>query len=196
MAKASFDLRHLYLKYRRAIFRVAVIDGKGDQSMGTGFHVGEGLIVTAAHVAREKLQSIKRDSDGATVAVSGIVFPDDERIDLAILKTDLLKLPSDGSSKRVERIPLGQYLDAWLGDDFILSKVLVMGYPRIPFAQQFFLVSAEAEVNAIVKKFGEEHLNFILSSTARGGFSGGPVISAAGFVIAIITESLTVASET
>src|ERR1051325_7642951 len=69
MAKGSFDLRHLYLKYRRAIVRIAVVDGHGDHSMGTGFHIGEGLSVTAAHIATEKVQSVKRECDGATLTV-------------------------------------------------------------------------------------------------------------------------------
>jgi hypothetical protein len=199
MPNTNFDLRHLYLRYRDAIVRIcvtiSVIDeaGQGEkQSLGTGFHIGEGLIVTARHVANQTIKSITRESGGTPVIIEKKIFPEDCAVDLAILVTNFHKLdpPSGGKQKRIPCIPLGQYLDSWLGDDFILSKVLVMGYPNIPMSTAPFLVSAEAEVNAIIKIYHGRHCRLIVSSMARGGFSGGPIISAGGFLIGVVTESL------
>lgn len=63
------------------------------------------------------------------------------------------------------------------GDELVLSKVLPMGYPPIPFSQQAVLLASEGEVNAVVDKYSGRHPHFIISCPARGGFSGAPVLS-------------------
>jgi hypothetical protein len=42
--------RDLYYKYRAAVAYVAVETPPGDQRIGSAFHVGEGIWVTARHV--------------------------------------------------------------------------------------------------------------------------------------------------
>jgi len=49
------DLRHLYLKYEPYIVRITVTP-KGGLSTGTGFHIGDGLIVAARHVVQETVR--------------------------------------------------------------------------------------------------------------------------------------------
>lgn len=196
MSKSAFDLRYLFLKFRNGVVRICIEQARepnrGDKGIGTGFHIGEGLIVTARHVATEKIDFIKREPDGMIVTITGCIFDDDENVDLAVLKTDFHNLPPPNPrQKRICLLPLGQYLDEWLGDDFVLSKVLVMGFPRIPMTQETILVSAEAEINAMVTAGPTAQRHFILSSMARGGFSGGPIISAAGFVLGVVTLALT-----
>jgi hypothetical protein len=86
-------------------------------------------------------------------------------------------------------IPLGHQLDEWCSySEFRLTRALVMGYPPIPFARTPELVAVSCEINSVVELPG---LHFILSATARGGFSGGVAISEYGFALGIITQSLT-----
>ena len=149
MSKTAFDLpRYLFLKYiRHAVVRFCVEDSEGDKSItAVGFHISDGLIVTARHVASQKIESIKREPDGVEVKAETFFFHDDDNVDLVVIQSDFHKLiPSNPKQKRIFAIPLGQYLDEWLEDDFVLSKVLVMGYPRIPNTLKLILVSAEAE---------------------------------------------------
>lgn len=49
-------LRDLYLKYRPCIVRIGVTNAAGGLHTGTGFHIGDGLIVTARHVMRETVK--------------------------------------------------------------------------------------------------------------------------------------------
>ena len=87
-------------------------------------------------------------------------------------------------------IPLGSHLDDWLNDDFVLTEAIIMGYPPVPFSNGPVLVSARGEVNAVIDKYTGGHPQFIVSSLARSGFSGGPAISQYDFALGVITESL------
>lgn len=104
-----------------------------------------------------------------------VTFPNDERRNAA--KTD--------------RIPLGEHLNDWVGDEFVLSRVLVMGYPRIPMSGRTGLVAAIGEVNAVVDRYDVPNPHFAISYLPRGGFSGGPVISEWGFLLGVVTSALT-----
>ena len=46
-------IRQLYEQLAAGIAYVAVETPTGDQSIGTAFHVGEGIFVTAAHVLEQ-----------------------------------------------------------------------------------------------------------------------------------------------
>ena len=77
-----------------------------------------------------------------------------------------------------------------VGRRVILEPVLVLGYPRIPqTVDPPGSVVTTAEVNAAVKLFAGV-ASLILSPTARGGFSGGLVLSSAGTALGVISQSL------
>src|SRR5258708_6664465 len=99
------DLRHLYLKYKPCIVRIIVITHKGDLHTGTGFHIGDGLIVTARHVIQAtlrkpdivgevdvqvdmKIDSVTREIDEQALTVRKRHYHSDNKIDLAVLETD------------------------------------------------------------------------------------------------------------
>jgi hypothetical protein len=68
-----------------------------------------------------------------------------------------------------------------------------MGFPRIPLGRRATLLSVSAEANGIVDLLPpKNHVHFILSATARGGFSGGPVIVEGDFLLGMTTESLVI----
>ncbi|WP_429500347.1 hypothetical protein ACQUFY_25050 (plasmid) [Robbsia andropogonis] len=47
------DLRALFQSYKPALVRITVQTPVGDLSTGTAFHIGDGWLVTAAHVLRD-----------------------------------------------------------------------------------------------------------------------------------------------
>src|SRR5690348_259234 len=52
-ANASEELTHhaLYDRYRESVLQIEFLDAIGDPHCGTAFYVGEGICVTARHVA-------------------------------------------------------------------------------------------------------------------------------------------------
>lgn len=194
------NLLALFQSYKPALARVTVQTAAGDLSTGTAFHIGDGWLVTAAHVLKEgAVQEIVSEQNAAPLGVESVIFNSDDRIDLALIKTDLdlshylHKTKIHGTPEEfilTDHIKIGGHLDDWLGDELVLSKVLLMGYPPIPFSQHAVLLASEGEVNAVIDKYIGPHSHFVISCSARGGFSGGPVLSEYGFLLGVLTESL------
>lgn len=202
------NLRQIYDLYASGVAYIASIDKNGDEAIGTCFHIGDNVFITARHVVDNyKIKEIgttvyqrryfeTEETKGTGFAeVSMDYFPQktskfkgpyyhpDDNIDIAALVVDEIQCAV---------LPLGEHLDDWLGDEFVLSQAVIMGYPIIPFSHQPLLISSKCEINAIVDKYTGGHPHFILSSMARGGFSGGPALSENGFVLGVATESLVI----
>jgi hypothetical protein len=193
-----------YQALRERVVRVTVEDKNGDISTGTAFHIGEGYFATARHVI-DGFRSIRLDHmDGfamiESIEIVNTFFPSDKTIDVALLKTAIEFTPYhlgyyDGSAERAlanfKGIPFGALIDDAVSDDHILSEVLLMGFPPIPFSGYPELVAVRGEVNASMKKYvGSAHYCHLISTVARGGFSGGPVIDDYGVLLGIFVESL------
>jgi hypothetical protein len=87
---------------------------------------------------------------------------------------------------------LGKHLDDWIvRTNFILSEVIILGYPPIPLTRDPSLIAARAEVNAVVNLVPSSKSHFIVSATPRGGFSGGLALSEYDFALGLISSSLT-----
>lgn len=197
----------LYKTYAPSIAYIEVRNNEGDTNIGSAFHIGEGIFITARHVVENKniisignTESWYRPNPNGLVhinngkerydliapcegrIISGPYYHADDSIDIAALIVEGLDVPS---------IPLGGHLDDWINDsDFVLNKVIVMGYPPIPFSKKPLLFTARGEVNTIVDKYTTRHPHFIISIMPRGGFSGGVCISEWGFALGVVTESL------
>lgn len=188
----------LYRKYRVCMVRVTVQTPTGDLTTGSAFHVGDGWLVTARHVIEgNAIHEIFPYHDaGSELEVRRILFH--PGVDLALLettfsldhymtRTSIVGVPDEW---KADHIQIGGHLDDWLGDDLVLTRVLLMGYPAIPMVGTD-LVAVAGEVNAVVDKYsGARHPFFLVSPLPRGGFSGGPVISEYGFLLGILTEAL------
>lgn len=180
--------------------RITVKTVSGDLSNGAAFHIGEGWLSTAAHVVNDgEIEEIVSEYCDQDLVIEKIICHSDERVDLAIIKTNLdlshylTKTSIVGSPEgfvQTDHIEIGGHLDDWIGDELVLSKVLLMGYPPIPFSNGPVLLASEGEVNAIIDTYNGSHPKFIISNMGRGGYSGGPVISEYGFLLGVLTESL------
>jgi V8-like Glu-specific endopeptidase len=203
----SLSSRDLFELYSAAVVYVSVRLPNGYESIGSAFHVGEGVFLTAKHVvdgneilevANTIHQTIPDEQGNTTIhgkegkfrsispskgnVVKGPFFHPDDSVDVAAIVVEGIDCPV---------IPLGGHLDDWINDDdFILREVIVLGYPPVPLSDKPVLVTSRAEINAVVDKYIGRHPHFIISSMARGGFSGGPCLIEWDFSLGLITESL------
>ncbi len=178
------SLRTLLPRVRTAVGRLIVRDPNGDPASGTAFHLGDGIFATAEHVIRDReIEHLLMDGTGRVLHVQERITPVDRRSDVALLRTDL-PLPHTA-------IPLGYHFEAWMPETLPLTKVLLLGYPRIPWDGEGVLVATEAEVNAMFPHMHSPHRHLLLSSSAEGGFSGGPVVSEDGTLIGMVVEEVT-----
>lgn len=218
--------QQLFAEYAHAMAYIDVMQPNGDRSIGSAFHVGEGVFVTARHVvennsvvevriteslgvlAREHLRSrLGRDPTEGEVEkenniysrdgnvpryryyheplhiVEGPYLASSEDLDVAVSKVDNIH-PSAGV------IRLGFHLDDWMYRvPWQLSEAIILGYPPIPMVNAPVLVPAKAEVHTFVQPRHTRYLHFILSSTPRGGYSGGVAIHETGDALGVITSS-------
>jgi len=209
-------LRALYQKYSVSMAYIAVEHSNGDEGIGSAFHVGDGVFITARHVvegnkileiatatntyiplegdAAEKSSLTVRSGDVEFKAhpimpskleiITGPLYHQNDEIDIAAFKVS-------GLDPYTPAIPLGDHLDDWLGlDDFVLTDVLILGFPPIPFARKPTLIATKGEVSALMDLRHARHVHFIVSAMPRGGFSGGVVITSDGISLGVITQSL------
>lgn len=199
-AAQRFTAKQLYAQFGASLVAVISVNAQGDQGIGAAFHVGDGAFVTARHVVEGmaschvELDSYRlmRLAEGAAqlighgelapIAIEPHAHPNPAK-DVAVFAIpDLACLPA---------IPLGGHLDDWITDhDFVLNEVLVLGFPPIPLAKKVVLVATRAQINAVVDLINVDHVHFIASAMARGGFSGGVVLSEWGVALGVITSSL------
>ena len=199
----SYDLfRKLYETYAAGVAYIAIRTPDGDERIGSAFHVGDGVFITAKHVVEGKkiveiattqnaMEEVEQREGvrimrithhrGKGEIVKGPLYLSDENADVAALIVKGINAPV---------IPVGDHLDDGIGTELVLRPVMVMGYPPIPFSREPTLVATMAEVNAIIDKYTGGHPHFILSTMARGGFSGGLAITDYGCALGVITESL------
>lgn len=205
-----FWARAQFAKYRGCVAYIETRDREGNLGSGTCFHVGEGVFVTARHVVesrtitevgfddvatiQELLQTQRhwgKQSHGLVTIVEGPFFHANSKVDVACFKVD--PFPKSW-------IPLGGHLDDYLEqNELVLYRTLVLGYPPIPLTAEPRLVASVGEVNALIDLYVGSHPHFIISTMARGGFSGSPALVAYNednplggtAILGMVTQSLT-----
>ncbi|MGY3130144.1 hypothetical protein ACVWZM_000826 [Bradyrhizobium sp. USDA 4501] len=216
----SSKAQELFQRYAPCMAYVAVIDGEGSERIGSAFHVGEGIFVTARHVVEDATiaevkpthalrlplqEAIPDYTDDAIKDITNTIrqapawpvfqkslsisrgpfFHSDAAIDVAVFATE-------GLHPSTPCVPLGTHLDDWIiRKSFVLSEGLVLGYPPIPLTREAHLVASRAEINAVVTLTLSSKVQFVVSATPRGGFSGGLALSEYDFALGVISSSLT-----
>lgn len=199
----THTVNQLFFKLRPAILAIETLDAKGDYGIGTGFHVGDGYVITARHVVEgmRRLKLVSRYANRG--AIHDIVLSSIPLADVALLRTDLdfshyrEKAHIHGMTfRKTDHLALGVEWDDFADESLVLHDVIVTGFPPIPTAQPT-VVAIRAQVNAIVDQYpiGGEHPppSYVLSGIPRGGFSGAPMVVEAGddsFVLGVVTSAL------
>ena len=195
-------MKDIYHQCRRSVAYVTVESIDGTESIGTAFHIGQGYFVTAKHVV-DKNQIIEI---GITQPHNKLIeyhqAPLSENERPRILKVDLNPVFSESEVDDVavfrvqeyEGLPsvqLSSVHDMHQSEDLaLLSNVLCIGYPPIPLTIHPFQVAVNATISALITMRGSGYLSYVVSATARGGFSGGPIINSEGHAIGLVTDSL------
>jgi hypothetical protein len=192
----SHRAKSLYTKYCGLVAYVAVRTSSGDSGIGSAFHVGEGVFVTARHVVENmEITEVGVAAPGGYNMLgdpngpfrlklsSPPVFHADSSLDVAAFQVK--------GVDRMPYVPLGPFPGGWMTEgDWVMSDALIFGYPPIPNTSEPHLVVSQAQVNALVRLRDNSRRHFILSATARGGFSGGLALSESDFALGLITSSL------
>lgn len=211
--------RQLFHKYAAAMAYVVVVRPDGTEAIGSAFHIGEGVFVTARHVVeglelrevrpsepvgiptKDFLPEAPTDYDEAVREVIGhtpLWKHYQAPLELACEpvfhrdpRIDIAAFSVKGLHPTTSAVPLGSHLDDWIrNEDWMLSEAVVLGYPPIPYTLQPELVAVRAEVNAVVVPRDAPKVHFIISAIPRGGFSGGLVLSEYGFALGVVSRSL------
>ena len=193
---------------------VAIETPDGDEGIGTAFHIGESVYLTARHVLeRNRLLQVTPHDRGYLfeqelkthvpanvllrgetpvwnlhhvnpVLTGGPFYHEDPDVDVAAFRLG-------GIDINTPHLELGGHYDDWIDDeDWMLSKATAFGYPPIPFTNGPVLVAASVEINAVIDTRLDRYVRFVVSGAPRGGFSGGPVFHERGFVLGMTIQSL------
>ena len=107
-------LHDLFLQYKSGVVPVEVVDANGDAGIGTAFHLGESVFLTARHVVEGNRRTRVLGED-----VSEFKFHTDPEIDIAAFR-----LSQETNSRAA--LPLGSHLDDWIvDDDFVLCRAVM-----------------------------------------------------------------------
>ncbi|BAJ01169.1 S1 family peptidase [Shewanella violacea] len=198
------DIQKLYAQYAGAVAYVTVEDDEQNEGIGSAFHIGDGIFVTAKHVIDNKKilevattkrieltqETIDEEKEPEIIIIEPKVHNIiegpfvNENEDISVFKVDL-------ENDFFPSVQLGSHTSHEITDSqFVLANVLVIGYPPIPFTNTPNQVVASGQVNAVIDVRHSDYVHFVLSTMARGGFSGGVVLSESGFALGLVTESL------
>ena len=195
------DLHGLFRKYDQCIVRVQTTLPTGDPANGTAFHIGGGAFATAAHVVLGQINPTiylgdSREEDRGW-PVTGILYHPDPNVDIAVLISDLWReravKHTEDSTIEVEsptHVEIPEMWGEWIEDSLVLTRGIICGYPKIPRSDGAYKIAVSAEINSDIQRYDSPGVHFVVSSTARGGFSGAPFISEFGMLLGVVTEAL------
>jgi hypothetical protein len=214
MREKASSLRDFYLRYGCCMAYISV-ERDGDEGIGSAFHVGDGIFVTARHVVenarilemRVTNAGLFHQSDLYPKILDGaayVITPDSLRMcenpDGKLTVTggpwyhidedvDVAAVRVEGMTSGAHFVPLGAFFSQ---GDLELSEALVFGYPPVPMTREPVLITARCQVNAVVQLvIGKSLRNHcILSAIPRGGFSWGLAYSQWDFALGVITRSM------
>jgi hypothetical protein len=185
--------RRLFEMFAAGVAYVSVTDKDSQPDIGTCFHIGAHVFVTARHVVEGKTVSKIATTVTPPSAQWGSWIPSEaKRIEGPFYHPNpnydiaALKLPDLGAPQ----IPFHTTLEDPFNTDLLLQSVVVMGYPKIPGSKAPVLVCARAEVNASFETYFDNQKVLLVSCMARGGFSGGPAATPPHHCLGVVTRAM------
>lgn len=163
-----------------AVVQITGHNSQGEERAGTGIVISEQTVLTARHV----VDDLKLNEEQVFQAVDCIVTDDSIKThpveDVAFISVGEKLRPAKGLV---------------LHPPTVGQRVFMLGYPRVPFVSTAPLVMHSGEVTTdLIQLFNGESA-FLYSATTRPGNSGGPIISADGYLLGLASKDLTVKAE-
>lgn len=163
----------IHLMYSSVTVQITGRTTSGDVNAGTALVVAPKWLLTCAHVLS--------DMDVDEHQIVG-----DQRVD--VLRKVRHPSVDLGLIEVSSELPLLPGLA--FRDPLVAEPVFTLGYPRVPLSREAAMVMQRGEVTTPkVTLLGGQKV-FVYSAVARPGNSGGPVVSATGHVLGIVTEEL------
>jgi S1-C subfamily serine protease len=172
-----FGVSHMIERVAHAVPAINVRNENGDIECGSGIvlrtsNVQEpAFLITNKHVL-DGNEIVNIISNGNEIEIlEGPIFHD--AADLAAIRIS-----------PTPKMPLVPIDDAAP----VLTPIVALGYPRVPFAAGQFLLAHRGEVNGSMTSLsGDQFL--LISCHVSPGNSGGPIVTEAGFCAGIVTQS-------
>jgi Trypsin-like peptidase domain len=191
------DERKLLDQFGPGVAYIVVEDDDGAPGIGTCFHIGENVFITARHVVENRSIAkiattnvgIKGEEGkyyatytaGEAETIEPPRFHPNPKYDLAALRLKGLHCP---------QIPFVRSLEDRFENRFLLHPVVVMGFPPIPGSRGPVLVCSRGEVSASFTTYFDDQRTYIVSCLARGGFSGGPALTPPHHCLGVVTRAV------
>lgn len=183
----SCDFREELERVRGAVVRIRSARVSGEVPVGTGFHIGNGEYVTAAHVVQDEAGNVRRDirvesaltgrSELAEVVRTGSFSASASRQqrDLAVLRAP----PIEHSIS--DRAPT---------EDDIDRAVRALGYPWSQAQDDSARIPAPVVLRGVLSSTAERNTIEIVQSDVRvqSGMSGGPLVDECGDALAVVAS--------
>ena len=129
--------------------------------------------------------------------MTDVLYNSHPDVDAAILLLELWRQftvnhgePPVVSDEQRRYIEVPEMWGEWIEDSIVLTRGIICGYPKAPRSDGAYKIAVSAEINADIQRYDIPNVHFILSSAARGRFSGAPFISEFDMLLGIVTEAL------
>ncbi len=167
----SDDWSTVLASVRQSVVRLSVTKCDGQPSMGSGFIVGDDLVITAAHLISGARAVSIRTSDGTIVTAQPVEL--DMAADMALLRTDQ-SLGAKAIDMSAEEPAQG-------------SALLELGFPL--WVNDLRIAQGIVSGLGSSVDYAGQHVDNVFTTDAatNGGNSGGPVINHAGVVIGLVS---------
>lgn len=185
--------RKLFDMFAAGVAYLTTSDGTGRPDIGTCFHIGQGVFITAWHVVENRTITKIATTVASTDVTYGSFLPREAR-DIhgpffhpnSNYDRAAFRLPD----RSVPQIPFYDVVKDGVDTELLLRPVVVMGCPPIPGSKSPILVCAKAEVNATFATYFDDQRVYLVSCLARGGFSGGPALTLPHHCLGVVTRSI------
>ena len=181
---AVYGFPVIYRELSPAVVPIVHVNAANRPSIGTSFLCTQHLLLTAKHCL----------VGARSLSIRGIAKEQFLAAQLLVHRNDALDLAAIHFPDPV----LSGVKPITLGVGRVLDEVLVLGYPNVPgFTELLAAEKASISARLTVTKgaiaseatelFAKTSL-FLITARVRGGFSGGPVLSAAGTAVGLVSR--------